>query len=248
LNLKTWGWQQQVIAVSGDVADSVTRHAGARVPVKVILNGINVEHFSRLRADAAPVRRAFDIPSDAPIVGTVAVFRVQKNLPDWLEAARRLRERYSGMHFLIVGDGPLREQLVGHARELGLQDVVHFAGLQNDVRPYLAAMDLYMMSSVFEGLPVALLEAMAMECPIVSTAVGGVPEVVRDGYNGLLVPPRDPAQLARVAGDALVCPAELRKYGELARRTVEARFSMQRMSRELEATYVDVVGRYRNAQ
>ena len=244
LNLTTWRWQEQVIAVSGDVADSIRAHADSRVPVRVVLNGINVDYFRRDRADREAVRRCFGIPMHAPVVGTVAVFRVQKRLQDWLEAARRLREGYPDIHFLLVGDGPLRKELLAHTARLGLQEVVHFAGLQDDVRPYLAAMDVYMMSSLFEGLPVALLEAMSMECAVVCTAVGGIPEAVSDDENGFLVEPCNPELLAQVTGAVLASPERLRRCGEQARRTVEERFSMWRMTQELEATYLDVVSRY----
>jgi glycosyltransferase involved in cell wall biosynthesis len=243
MNLATWRLQEQVIAVSGDVADSIRSHASSKVPVKVVLNGIDVERFRRDAADGSAVRFDHRIPIGAPVVGTVAVFRAQKCLHDWLEAARRLRERIPDIHFLLVGDGPLGVELVARAARLGVTDVVHFVGLQADVRPYLAAMDVYLMSSIFEGLPVALLEAMSMECAVVSTAVGGVPEVVRDGENGFLVPPQDPELLARVTGDALGSASTLRRCGAEARRTVEDRFSMRRMSAELEATYRDVLDR-----
>lgn len=244
LNLTTWRWQAQVIAVSADVANSIRVHADSTVPVKIVLNGINVDYFRRNRADRGAVRHQFGISPQAPVIGTVAVFRPQKRLHDWLEAARRLRERVPDVHFLFVGDGPLRGELGRYTARLGLDDVVHFTGLQEDVRPYLAAMDVFMVSSVFEGLPLALLEAMSMECTVVSTAVGGIPEAVRDRENGFLVEPRNPELLARVTGDVLGSADARRQCGERARRTVEERFSIQHVSQELEATYVDVVTRY----
>ena len=246
LNLASWKWQEQVIAVSADVADSIRERADAAVPVRTILNGTNLDHFRRDAVDGQVVRRQLGIQPTAPVIGTVAVFRVQKRLDDWLDAAVRIRAQCPECHFVIVGDGPLRAELVDRARQLGLGGFVHFPGLQDDVRPYLAAMDIYMMSSLFEGLPVALLEAMAMECAIVSTDVGGIPEAV-DASNGVLVKPCDPEQLAAAAVQALASPDTLRRLGANARQTVDARFSLRRMTLELEETYLNVYGRTRSA-
>jgi glycosyltransferase involved in cell wall biosynthesis len=245
LNLSTWGWQQQVIAVSADVAESVHRHITSPVPLEVVLNGVDVRAFDRSLGDGSALRRSLGIDADAPVVGTVAVFRTQKRLGDWLEAARLLRGSHGRTHFVVVGDGPLRSELQARASALGLSDVVHWVGLQSDVRPYLAAMDAYMMSSIVEGLPIALLEAMSMRCAVVVTAVGGIPELVRDGYNGVLVPAERPDLLARAAARVLSAPGLIASLGEAARRTVEERFSIRRMTERLEGTYADVVHRYR---
>jgi L-malate glycosyltransferase len=243
LNVATWGLQQQAIAVSGDVATSIRAHTRANVPLEVVLNGVDVDRFHRSSVDRTAVRAGLGIPTGAPVIGTVAVFRVQKRLDDWLRAASRLRTSHPDAHFLIVGDGPLREDLITLIRQLDLEGAVHLPGLQEDVRPYLAAMDLYMMSSIFEGLPIALLEAMAMECAVVSTSVGGISEVIRTGENGYLVDPGQPEALAKIASDLLSAPDLSRRLGAAARRTVQSHFSMSRMSGELEQIYLEVLER-----
>lgn len=242
LHLKTWGWQARAFAVSGPVADSLAGHANGAVPVQVVRNGIDVEAFDPDRVDGAPVRARCGVPDEAPVVGTVAVFRTQKALGDWLEAARTIRDRVPDTRFLLVGDGPERERLERRAEELGLADAVHFPGLQEDVRPWLAAMDLFLSSSVFEGLPLALLEAMAMARPVVATRVGGVPEVVTDGRNGRLVELHDPGGLADAVTALLLDPDRAKRLGAEARRTVASEFGLRRMSRELETAYADVLG------
>jgi L-malate glycosyltransferase len=244
LNRATWGLQDQAIAVSADVAASIRTHTRTNVPLQVVLNGVDVDRFQRFPGDHPAVRAGLGIPAGAPVVGTVAVFRVQKRLDDWLRAARLLRASHPNAHFVIVGDGPLREEIVRLIRELDMEGVVHLPGLQEDVRPYLGAMDVYMMSSMFEGLPVALLEAMAMECPVVSTSVGGIPEAVRSGENGYLVESRQPAALARTTAELLSSPERRRQMGVAARQTVQSRFSMSRMSGQLEQIYLSVLERY----
>jgi len=246
LNLSTWRLQERVLAVSQDVASSIRTHADSRIPVDVVLNGVDVDRFDRRTVDTTAIRRELGIPPEAPVVGSVAVFRVQKRLHDWLHAARALRERHPASHFILVGDGPLREELHASAAAVALGDSLHWVGLQQDVRPYLAAMDVYLMSSMFEGLPIALLEAMSMQCAVVATAVGGIPEVVRDGENGFLVAPGQPDELARVASDLLATPEVANRCAAAARRTVEDHFSVRRMTRQLEATYLDVAKRYHN--
>ncbi len=251
-NLLTWRWQQHAIAVSESVAESIRGHVSSgvatKVPLTTVENGVDTEQFDPAPgggADGAAVRQQFGIPADAPVVGTVAVFRVQKRLDHWLQAAARVVRSVPEAHFLLVGDGPLRADVERWIEAEGLGGRVHLAGLQTEVRPYLAAMDAYLMSSQFEGLPIALLEAMAMARPVVATAVGGIPEVIANGQNGLLVPAGDPMALGdavvRVLGDA----AMRQSFAEAARATVCERFSIARMQRQLEDIYRQVIAEHR---
>ena len=244
LNRHSWAWQERVIAVSDDVAASIAKHIRSRVPVQVVLNGVDTDRFRRDPNVAHRVRGELGIPESAPVVGTVAVFRQQKRLDHWLDAARRIRDGRPDTQFVIVGDGPLRTEIEAHAALLDLSDVVHFTGLREDVRPFLAAMDVYMMSSVFEGLPVALLEAMSMECVPVATAVGGIPQAIRSGENGYLAEPLRPDLLAERVGDVLGARDRTGELGEAARETVCTRFDMRRMARELESVYETVIRQF----
>lgn len=238
-NSLSWSWQRQVVAVSGEVAESIRKHLGERVPVAVVRNGIELPVLGTATA-RREIRARFGIPERAELVGAVAVMRVQKRFDLWLEVARQLLTQRLDIHFLIVGDGQLRAELETRAAALGIAERVTFAGLQTDVRPFLEAMDLFLISSEHEGLPLALLEAMAMRLPVVATAVGGIPEVVEPGVSGMLVPFGDPAALAAAAAELLADPARRAALGEAARWRVEERFSIERMARELEAIYTQV--------
>lgn len=240
LNAATWRMQAAAIAVSRDVAASIESNIGTKLPVHVVLNGVDVGRFDRSSSGVSDIRRRLDIPEDAPVVGTIAVFRVQKRLEDWLAAAAIIRRREPRTRFLLIGDGPLRETVDNEIRRHGLDDCVHLPGLQEDVRPYLAAMDVYMMSSIFEGLPIALLEAMSMECAPVCTAVGGIPELIDDGKNGLLTVAGEPEELASAVCSLLSDSDRRGRLSSEARKTVEAGFSMRRMARELEAIYLQI--------
>jgi glycosyltransferase involved in cell wall biosynthesis len=241
MNLMTWKMQDCVIAVSKQVSASIAENAGSRIPVHVVQNGIPVERFVRSPEDAKSVRAELNIPDNSVVVGTVAVFRPVKDLRSWLKAARIIKDQYKNAHFLIVGDGPLFKEIRSTASELGLNDAAHFVGLQQNVSPYFSAMDIYANSSILEGLPLSLLEAMAMNLPVVATAVGGIPEAVKDEKTGLLVPPGNPAALAeRIC--VLISNDRLRQeFGQAGRARIEESFSMKRMIQDLEQIYSTVL-------
>jgi len=172
----------------------------------------------------------------------VAVFRRQKRLDLWLEAARRIAEHEPEARFLIVGDGPLRAEIEEQAGRLGLAQRIVFAGLLDDVGPLLAAIDVYLMTSEFEGLPLALLEAMAAGRAVVVTAVGGIPEAVTDGETGVVRRFGDVEGLAGAVADLLADPERRAALGAAARRRVAESFGIERMAAELEAIYRQAVG------
>lgn len=240
-NLATWSLQAKVIAVSEDVAASARRHAGTGVPIEVVKNGVSLHRFQRDVEAGRRLREALGIPERAPVVGTVAVFRAQKRLDHWLQAAALFLRARPDARFLLVGDGPLRQDVERWRQELGLDEAVILPGLREDVRPFLSAMDAYLMSSSFEGLPVALLEAMASEIPPVVTRVGGMGEVVIDEENGRIVKAGDPAALARALEWVLADEDRRATLGTRARAIVAERFSMDRMQRALEDHYAQLV-------
>lgn len=236
-NLATWRLQARVVAVSAEVAASIEARTAAPVPVEVVPNGVPVDRLRHDPAAAAEVRRRHRIPADAPVVGQVAVFRRQKRLDRWLEAAAAIRRGRPETHFLLVGDGPLRDEVGRRAAAGDLGEAVHLVGLQEEIVPYLSAIDLLLISSDFEGLPLALLEAMALERPVVSTAVGGIVEAVEDGETALLVPAGDAEALARAALALLADPERRRAFGRAGRSRAEALFGTPRMLAALEGVY-----------
>jgi glycosyltransferase involved in cell wall biosynthesis len=237
----TWRLQSHVIAVSGEVGASVTRNLGAHIPLSIVANGVPLDRFTP-RADAGGSAKAeLGIEREAPVVGTVAVFLKKKRLDLWLDVARQLREALPQTKFLLVGDGPLRHEVEAKARELGLANHLLMPGLQRDVRPYLAAMDAYLMSSDFEGLPIALLEAMASGLTAVVPGVGGIAEVVEHERSGFIAPRGDTAALLRHVRQVLEASDEQRaRWGAAARDQIAQGFSNTRMMREIERVYTDV--------
>jgi glycosyltransferase involved in cell wall biosynthesis len=191
-----------LIAVSRDLAEFLRLSGISLRNLHVIRNGVafpDGDHRSAPETDAAsPAEPGFTI-------GTVGRLVPVKNHKRLLEAFKRIHDEIDAARLIIVGDGPLAGELETLAAELGISSQVLFAGFQRDVRQYLRRLDVFVLSSLHEGVPISLLEAMSMGTPVVSTWVGGVPEVITDGCNGLLVESDDAEALAaavrRIAAD-----------------------------------------------
>lgn len=242
LNKITYSSQERVIAVSAEVANSIKNHHKNKKPaVQVVLNGINTSKFSTEYKSEVNIRQQFGIPVEAVLIGITCVFRAQKRLTTWLEIARLIHDEYPHTHFIIIGDGVLKEEIFAKAAELETAAYVHFAGLQTEIRPYLVAMDIFMMSSEFEGLPIALLEAMSMEVMPACTEAGGISELVKDGVNGVLVPVANPLLLAEKLRPFIEDRSAIDAMGVSARKTVIDHFSMEKMVGELETIYLETL-------
>ena len=182
--------------VSEGAARQAARRGAAPIDrIQVVPNGIDVSPYALAPAVRRRTRAALGIEGRFTwmAIGRLAV---QKDYPTLLAAFRIVLRDHPQAKLLIAGDGPLGTELEAAIGDLGLRNDVALLGLRTDVRDLLQASDAYVMSSAWEGLPIALLEAAASTLPIVATAVGGNAEVVLDGVSGLIVPPRDPAALA----------------------------------------------------
>lgn len=193
-------------------------------PQKVVLiaNGIPDPPIS----NGGRVRQELDIPPTAPVVGTVCGLRPEKELDTILRAVARVVSRRADLRFLIVGEGPERRRLERLADELG--SPATFLGYRpnSEVPDLLAAMDVVVLSSRFEGMPLAVLEWMAAGKAIVASRVGGIPAILEDGRDALLVPPRDYAAFAEAIDRLLADPAERRRLGEAAQKRQREEFRL----------------------
>jgi L-malate glycosyltransferase len=178
------------------------------------------------------------IPNEAPVIGTVSVFRFQKRLDIWMEIAAAILKKVPEAHFIIVGDGPLKEELLQKRDALGITDRLHMPGLKTDVKPYFSAMDIYMMSSIFEGLPIALLEAMSCSCAVISTKAGGVGEVIEDGESGMLCEVDEYMKLVDAGVMLIQNPEKRLMLAAGARDRVKTDFSINKMAKQLEELYL----------
>nr|WP_281720363.1 glycosyltransferase [Nitrosomonas nitrosa] len=241
LSQATWKMQRQVIAVSQEVRASIQRNMWSSVPAEVIQNAVSFARLQYSIEARVAIRRELGIPEEGPVVGTVAVFRPAKRLDIWLDIAQRLLRPVPDCHFIMVGWGPLEYEVRSARERLGLERRLHLVGPQSDVARYLSAMDLFMLTSDFEGLPVALLEAMAMRLPVVATRVGGVPEVVEHGFSGWTVERGDAEAILTRVQELLADPARLRQFGSRGRQIAEERFSIARYIADIERVYREVI-------
>jgi len=194
LHMMTSVLDEATIAVSAPVRDALRGPAGRRA--EVLIHGIDVEHVRRQRVARAAIRQELGVGPEQLLVGTIANYVRKKDYPNLLHAARLVADRSLDVRFCAVGQGPLERDVRSLRDELALDGLFLLTGYRGDAVRVLAACDVFVLASRFEGLPVALMEAFALGLPVVATAVGGVPDVVEHGVHGLLVPPARPDLLA----------------------------------------------------
>lgn len=230
------------VAVSEETAVVARQRREVPEPkLHVIPNGIELGRFHPDPAARERVRRELGIPADARVVGTVGRVAVEKNHALLLRAAAPLLG--PGTRLIVAGDGPLLPALTELAGALGVVPFAHLLGVRRDVPDVLNAMDVLAMSSDTEGLPLVVLEAMATGLPVVSTRVGGIPNVLEEGQTGLLVPAGDEAALRDRIARLLSAPPVSRAFGERARTAAVTQYAAERMQREYLTLYGRVLSR-----
>ena len=201
-----------------------------------VVTGVDLPRFRPAR-EAAVVRQALGLPANVPVVGTVSTIRSWKGHLDLLAAIASLRADRD-IRGLLVGDGPYAEVVRSRVRELRLEGAMVMPGQREDVADLLSAMDVFAFpSTANEGVPQAVLQAMALRRPVVAARVGGIPEVVRDGETGLLVSARDPSALARAIGRAMDDAPAAQRWVKTAADLVQAEYTVEAMLGKMEAIY-----------
>lgn len=208
LNALTWRFDDAHLAVSRAIRASIPARLGRSV--EVVAHGVDVEQVRSELPFRAQVRRELGIAPEALVVGTVANLRPVKAYPDLLAAARQVIAQRPDVRFVTVGQGPQEEEIRRLHADLGLGDGVLLLGHRPDAVRVMAACDVFCLPSLHEGLPVALMEALALGLPVVASAVGGIIEVVDDGCQGVLVEPAQPDRLSQALLEVLGDP-ELRR-------------------------------------
>lgn len=235
-------WMDRVVCVSQAQADRVRRAFVPDPKVVVIRNAISGEAFAEPREEYR--RRLLELFPTPPeyIVGAAGRLSPEKGFDQLVLAVSQVLKKFPAIGCVHFGDGPTRPEVVRLIRDHGLERRFILAGFHADVARYLPFLDLCVLPSFTEGLPVVVLEAFAAGVPVVATAVGGTPEVVQDGINGFLVPPRDPAALAHRIDELLPDAPRRREMGRLGKRRVLEEFTFDAQARRYLHLFREVLG------
>lgn len=222
------------IPISHIIAEKLKRFGVPEERIRVVYSGVDPQRF----ADAAfsDIRRELSIESGALIVGNIAFCDAPKRQIDLIAAMPAVLASAPTAHLVIVGDGPLLDELKERARSLGIGERIHFPGFRQDIGNFLAAFDIFTMVSEEEGLGSSILDAQYFGLPVVATPVGGIPEIVQDGVNGILSPLKNPPKIAVAILQLAASPERRREMGGEGKKQVEENYTSQiTAQRTLEA-------------
>ncbi len=226
-----------VIVVSPkDIEKGLAQGIGKREEYHLIRSGVELDRFGHPQQPPAEIRAELGIPADALVVGSVTRLSLQKAPLDLVDAFAEIARKRPLTHFIIVGDGPLRPDVEAKIRELGLSDQITLTGLRRDVPELMAAFDIFVLSSLWEGLPRVLPQAMATGLPIVATRADGSAEAVAEGENGFLVQRGQPKALADKVL-LLLNDAELREKMGKNGRSRAYTFGARKMVQDIDTLY-----------
>jgi glycosyltransferase involved in cell wall biosynthesis len=233
---------ERVLCVSDDLRQRCLESGVPPERCLLIENAIDTEEFLR-RHTAAEAKRELGLQCDRVVIGGVGRLSPEKGFDVLLHALAHLRARGADVELLLVGEGEQRATLAALADSLGFRDRVSLTGFQGDPRRCYEAMDLFVLSSLREGLPNVVLEAMAMEVPVVATRIAGVPCLIEEGQNGLLVEPGSAEELAAAILRLIEDNGLRERLRQQGRHTTETRYSFRNRMRKIAAVFDEVLGR-----
>jgi glycosyltransferase involved in cell wall biosynthesis len=226
-----------IIVVSDETEVSFRRAVGYRGDkIRVVANAADLDRFGR-PFDREAIRREIGLGPNDHVMVMIGTFKRQKGHTVLIDALRSVAPRHRSLRVVLVGDGELLHAVRREVEVAGLEEHVHFLGTRRDVDALLAAGDSFVLPSLWEGLPVALVEAMAAGRPVIATAVSGTRQVMIDGTTGWLVPPGDAAALATAIDELLADPARAARMGESGRQRVTSEFGARGQAEHLAALF-----------
>ena len=231
-----------MVTVSKNIKGFLNQRVGIKSDrVEVVYNGIDVHSYRVNKGIRDRIRKDFGIGETQPVIGAIGNLSPVKGHTYFLRAAALIKKEIPGVKLLIAGRGSLLDDLKKESVALGLEHNVIFLGYRGDIPALLQAIDIFILSSISEGLPLSLLEAMACERPVVATNVGGIPEVMNDGETGFLVAARDPDALGDRVLNLLKNNALAGQFGEAGRARVKRDFEIEGMIQRYHELYEKVM-------
>ena len=230
-----------IVVAAGDTRKGLEAGIGRAAQYHCIRSAIPLDEFDPTKFDKEAICRELGIPVDKIVIGNVGRFSVQKNPLDWSRVAGRIGRACPQAHFMLVGDGPLRREAETEVRAQGIADRTIFTGLRRDAARMLAAMDIFLLTSLWEGLPRVIPQAMAMGLPVVANRADGTTEAIQDGVNGYLCAPGDVDQMAVKCIDLAANPQKRTVMGQRGREFAVNEFDLGKMITKIEALYQNLL-------
>ncbi|OGP95270.1 MAG: hypothetical protein A2157_13815 [Deltaproteobacteria bacterium RBG_16_47_11] len=229
----------RIVAVSNEVKKDMLRYKIPEEKIRVIDNGIALERFAKL-VETNNMKSQLGFDEKIRIIGTIGSLGIEKGHIYLLEAARQILDIVKDLRFLIIGDGPLRKPLEEKSEKLGIKKQVIFMGERKDIPELLMAMDIFVLPSVKEGLPIALLEAMAAKRPVIATRVGAIPKVIENKDIGILVEPKDIKGLRDAIMNLINDPGRMNLLAREGFNRVSTNFSSDEMGKNYLKLYMEI--------
>ena len=230
-----------VVVSESDFNIGINEGIGRKSQYRLIRSAIPRIKFNHIEKENNTIRKKLQIPDHVVVIGNVGRLSDQKNPLEWIHIAHRLSKEMENVIFLLVGDGPLRLDIEEEIKKLKLSEKVILTGLTRDVQSYLSIMDVFLITSLWEGLPRTVLQAMAMGIPVVAYKSGGIPEVVNDGISGYLCNPGDTDEMMKKTILLLKNPIMREEMGRKGRSMISNEFDLQVMIKQVSQLYFDLL-------
>ena len=234
---------KHIAAVSNDVSQMMGTFKIPKKKISIVPNGIDLTPFHNAQSkqhDSTALKKQLNLPVGVPIVGIFGRLTAAKGHHYLLRAAKQLRTQWPQVHYLIVGDGELRAELQQLTFDLGLAEQVTFTGFRDNVIDFYPLLDILVLASITEGTPMVLLEAMAMNIPIISTKVGGIKDILTDSHDSILLEAKDVTNLTQALYTLLDNPNEAARLAANAAQTIE-HYSSKHMAAKYEKIYYAII-------
>ncbi|MFC2061047.1 GT4 family glycosyltransferase PelF [Elusimicrobiota bacterium] len=231
----------KIVAVSGVIESEIIKSGIPKEKVTVINNGIDMDLYGYIE-NTGKLKQSLGINEREQVIGTIGRLVPEKGYGYLLDAFQKVSEEAAETKLLIVGDGPLKGQLESEVKEKGLKEKVIFTGIRKDISEILSIMDIFVLSSINEGMPMVLLEALSARCPVVSSPVGAIPLIIEDRQTGLLVNPQDTGKLAEAILGLLKDKEKALLLAKNGYERVARDFSAQKMAQKYHSLYMTIAG------